>query len=151
MSRRALRFSSPAEMPAAMRALMERQQQPAEAAPAPARPRHVRYTSGEMNKTEAAYAQHLEALIAEGVVSWYGFEVVKVRLAHRCWLSVDFLVRFKDGRMELHEVKGRKGDRYHATEDGKLKVKWAAQKYPFWPVRIVWPRKGGGWDQEEIR
>lgn len=159
--KRSLRFATVAEMPAGMRALVERQQQhaplpPARMPPAPVqlhpagatRARHVKHTPGVMNKTEAAYARHLDALIAEGLVSWYGFEVIKLRLADRCWISVDFLVRMKGGGFELHEVKGRKGERYYATEDGKLKVKFTAEKYPFWPVSIVWPKKGGGWGQE---
>lgn len=151
-SKRALRYSSAADMPPAMRALLERQSVPTAAttpaAPAAKKPRHVKHVAEQMNKTEARYAQHLDALKAAGeVVSWY-FEAIKIRLAQRTWLTVDFLVRFADGRVELHEVKGRKGERYFATEDGKLKVKLAAELYWFWAVRIVWPAKGGGWDQE---
>lgn len=178
--KRSLRYGSTADMPPAMRALVEHQDAtrprradllamqsaPTPLAPVPRaaivapdpvaldygrRPRHVKHVSGEMNKTEARYAKHLDGLIAAGEVSWWGFELIKLRLAaNRCWFSVDFLVRMKAGGFELHEVKGRKGDGYFATEDGKLKAKFAAEKYPFWPVRIVWPAKGGGWNRERV-
>lgn len=149
-SKRALRYSSAADMPPAMRALLERQAAPPAAAPAAGerRQRHVRHAAEQMNKTEARYAEHLDALKAAGDVVWWAFESIKIRLAQRTWLSIDFMVRFADGRVELHEVKGRKGERYHATEDGKLKVKLAAELYWFWAVRIVWPAQGGGWGQE---
>lgn len=152
-----LRYSSIEAMPPGMRALAEAKTKAA-ASPADApgwvpgklgaRARHAQHTPGEMNKTEARYAQQLDALKAAGEVLWWGFEVVKLRLAKRAWLTVDFLVQMADGSFELHEVKGRKGNRYFATEDGKLKAKFAAVTYPFWPFRIVWPAKGGGWDQE---
>ena len=164
--KRSLRYRSAADMPPAMQRLLQQQGAPTPMAPIPRdrivapdpvamdygrNPIHVKHTSGVMNKTEARYAQHLDAMIATGEVSWWGFELIKLRLAAtRCWFSVDFLVRMKGGSFELHEVKGRKGDRYFATEDGKLKAKFAAEKYPFWPVRIVWPAKGGGWNQERI-
>lgn len=178
--KRSLRYGSTADMPPAMRALVEHQDAtrqrradllamqsaPTPLAPVPRvaivapdpvaldygrRPRHVEHRSGEMNKTEARYAQHLDALIAAGEVSWYGFEVIKLRLAaNRCWFSVDFLVRMKAGGFELHEVKGRKGDRYFATEDGKLKAKFAARRCGLARTDTSRPRKGGGWDQETI-
>lgn len=178
--KRSLRYGSTADMPPAMRALVEHQDAtrqrradllamqsaPTPLAPVPRaaivgpdpvaldygrRPRHVEHRSGEMNKTEARYAQHLDALIAAGEVKEWRFEGLKLRLAKRTWLTVDFLVRLADGSIELHEVKGRKGKRYHATEDGKLKVKVAGEMFAaFWALRIVWPAQGGGWDQETI-
>lgn len=156
MSKGSLRYRSTADMPDGMRRLAEAQaagggaantRPRAVAIGASKQMRHVKHTPGEMNKTEARYAQHLEALKASGEVLWWGFEVVKLRLAKRTWLTVDFLVQVDTG-FELHEVKGRKGKRYWATEDGKLKAKFAAEQFPFWPLRIVWPAKGGGWAQE---
>lgn len=171
MSKGSLRFRSTAEMPDGMRKLVEAQSATAARIGAPTpmrrlsiaeaidpapraeqfqRARHVKHTTGEMNKTEARYAQHLDALVAAGAVVAWKFESVKIRLAKRTWLTIDFFVWLPDGRIELHEVKGRKGARYFATEDSKLKVKVAAEEYPLWTVRIVWPAKGGGWDQEKI-
>lgn len=168
MSKGSLRFRSTADMPDSMRKLVEAQSavDARSGAPAPVRQlpiaeavragqsiqksRHVKHELGVMNKTEARYAQHLDALIAGGDVAAWKFEAVKIRLAKRTWLTIDFFVWTPDGRIELHEVKGRKGDRYYATEDSKLKVKFAAEEYPQWTVRIVWPAKGGGWQQEKI-
>lgn len=166
MSKGSLRYRSAVEMPEGMRKLLEMQSltDRCSGAPTPLQPltiaegvkagpfvhktRHVKHESGVMNKTEARYAQHLEALRAGGDVRAWKFESVKLRLAKRTWLTIDFIVWMLDGRVELHEVKGRKGNRYYATEDSKLKVKVAAEEYPLWTIRIVWPAKGGGWDQE---
>lgn len=166
MSKGSLRYQSPEDMPIGMRRLVEAQSATAKHSGAPTpmqqlskaeavkggpfvqKTRHVKHETGVMNKTEARYAQFLDARKADGSVTWWGFEVVKLRLAKRTWLTVDFLVQVADGSFELHEVKGRKGNRYFATEDGKLKAKFAAEQFPFWPFRIVWPAKAGGWDQE---
>lgn len=120
--KRSLRYRSAADMPPAMQRLLQQQGATTPMAPIPRdhivapdpvamdygrKPIHVKHTSGVMNKTEARYAQHLDALISTGEVSWWGFELIKLRLAAtRCWFSVDFLVRMKGGSFELHEVKG---------------------------------------------
>lgn len=173
MSKGALRYPSPESMPEGMRKLYEAAHSPPRQSVSRLSPlkrhqivspdpvalkwgqpvkklRHVKHESGVMNKTEARYAQHLDALIVAGDVAAWKFESVKIRLAKRTWLTIDFFVWMPDGAVELHEVKGRKGKRYFATEDSKLKVKVAAEEYPRWTVRIVWPAKGGGWDQELI-
>lgn len=153
MSKGGLRFHSEDAMPDGMRALFRRQQQPAAAAAAKAAPgptaaqRHAHHEPGRMNKTEAAYDQHLALRKHAGEIRWYAFEAIKLRLASATFLTVDFFVVLADGAMECHEVKGRKGDRYWAEEDAKVKVKVAAEQFPF-AFRIVWPRKGGGWCQE---
>lgn len=146
-----LRYASAADMPESMRRLLPPAAMKTSEAPiASSRPRHTTHVPGRMNKTEAAYAQQLTFRKHAGEVLWFGFETVKLRLATRTWLTVDFLVRLADGTFELHEVKGRKGTRYYATEDGKIKAKVAAEQYPFWPFRIVWPRAGGGWASEML-
>jgi hypothetical protein len=99
-----------------------------------------------MNKGEAAYASVLEERRAAGhVVAWW-FELLSLRLADSTHYRPDFLVMLADGSLELHEVKGRKGDSFYATEDSWPKIKIAAEVSPF-PIRVVWPRRGGGWDE----
>lgn len=148
--RRALRYSSVADMPESMQRLMKADTTPAAAAQsAAALPRHRRHEPGKMNKTEAAYAQHLDYRKAIGEVLWWGFELIKLRLAKATYLTIDFLVQVADGSFELHEVKGRKGDRYWAEEDARIKLKVAAELTPL-PVLVVWPKKGGGWCVEAV-
>lgn len=180
MSKRALRYQDPAQMPDGMRKLFEQQQNRRERTvvigvdmakgddlttftsfevdPKGAihmrgtgtLQRHQQHRAGEMNKTEARYDQHLAARQSAGEIAWYAFERMKLRLAPRTHLTVDFFVQLVDGSFECHEVKGRKGARYFAEEDAKLKIKIAAEMFPVFRFLIVWPAKGGGWSQERF-
>ncbi len=109
-----------------------------------------RAAAGEMNKTEARYAQQLEALRSAGDVTWWGFERMKLRLAHKTFLTVDFVVVLAGGAIEAVDVKGRKGDRYWAEEDAKVKLKVAAAQFPWLRFVVAWPAKGGGWCREVV-
>ncbi len=102
---------------------------------------------GQMNKAEALYAQHLKTLEHAGEVAWFAYEAIKLRLANNTFYSPDFLVMRPDGQLEVHEVKGAKGDGYYAEEDAKIKAKVAASIYPFM-FKIVWHVKGRGWQSE---
>ncbi len=108
-----------------------------------------RLKTGEKNKTETAYAQHLELLKHAGEVLWWKFEGLKLRLADNTFLTVDFVVLLKDGQLEAHEVKPRSGDSYYCMDDAKQKIKIAADLYPF-QFKIVYRLKGGGWGEEEF-
>lgn len=97
-----------------------------------------------MNKTESAYAAHLDRMRASGdVVAWW-FEPVALVLSHgnACRYTPDFMVQRADGVLELHEVKGsRKRDGRTVPvveEDSMVKVKAAAELYPF-IFRMAWP------------
>ena len=100
-----------------------------------------RLKAGAMNKTEAAYAQRLELLKHAGHVLWYRFEGLKLRLADSTFYSPDFAVMLANGAIECHEVKG------HWTDDARVKIKVAAEMYPFRfiAVRAV---RGGQWETE---
>lgn len=101
---------------------------------------------GRMNKGEQAYSEVLEQRRRDGhVVAWW-FELVTIRLADSTHYRPDFLVMLPDGTLEVHEVKGRKGDTFYATEDSWPKIKIAAEVSPF-PVRVVWPSRDGGWHE----
>lgn len=84
-----------------------------------------RLPAGAMNKTEAAYAQHLELRKRDGDVLWVKFEGIKLRLADNTFLTPDFAVMRGDGQIELHDVKG------FMTDDANVKMKVAAGIYPF--------------------
>lgn len=97
-----------------------------------------------MNRTEEAYAQTLELRRHAGDVLWYRFEGIKLRLADNTFYSPDFAVMLANGQMECHEVKG------HWMEDARVKLKVAADLYPFRFVAVKKQSKkdGGGWEVE---
>lgn len=103
-----------------------------------------RLKTGQMNKTEAAYATTLEQFKNDGLIQWYRFEGVKLRLADNTFYTPDFAVMAKDGVLEMHEVKGRWMD------DARVKIKVAADTYPlrFFGVTVKPRKDGGGWSYE---
>lgn len=106
-----------------------------------------RMRSGQMNKTEKAYADYLEVQKRAGLVSAFWFEAIKLKIAdHACSYTPDFLVLRPDGALELHEVKG---STRIFTDDAKVKTKAAATLYPF-KVFVVYPDKKVGWQVEEF-
>jgi hypothetical protein len=102
-----------------------------------------RMKAGKMNKTETAYAGHLEALKMAGEVVWYAFEPMNLKLADKCFYRVDFLVMVKSGQLEVHEVKGG-----YITDDSLVKVKTAAEKFPFRFIMVQ--LKKGKWEVREF-
>lgn len=106
-----------------------------------------RLKTGEMNRTEAAYRDHLEAEKRSGRILEFWFEHIKLKIAdNACGYTPDFMVMRADGVIELHEVKG---SLRIFQEDAKVKAKVCADMYPFL-VKVVWPRKkkdGGGWEE----
>ena len=105
-----------------------------------------RMKAGRMNKTEAAYAGLLETRKQLGEVAWYRFEGLKLRLADNTFYTPDFAVMLADGSMECHEVKG------HWVDDARVKIKVAAEQYPFRFIAVkAKPKKeGGGWAYEDF-
>lgn len=105
-----------------------------------------RLKPGQMNKSEAAYAQHLDTLKAEGAVLWYRFEGMKLRLADNTFYTGDFVVMVADGTIEIREVKG------FWQDDARAKIKIASDQYPFRFVAVKARAKkhGGGWEEEEF-
>ncbi len=103
-----------------------------------------RLKAGAMNKTEAAYGQHLELLKRAGEVLWYRFEGLKLRLADGTFYTPDYFVMVAGGQLECHEVKG------FWQDDARVKIKVAADLYPlrFIAVRAQSKKDGGGWVRE---
>lgn len=102
-----------------------------------------RLKTGEMNKTEGAYANHLNLLKLNGDILWYKFEGIKLRLADNTFLTVDFAVMLANGMLEMHEVKG------WMQEDANVKLKVAAALYPFKFI-LVRKFKGDQWSYRDI-
>lgn len=101
-----------------------------------------RLKTGDMNKTESAYANRLNLLLRAGEIAWFKFEGIKLRLADNTFYTPDFAVMLADGTMELHEVKG------FWQDDARAKIKIAADLYPFRFIAIT--KDGGGWKTEEF-
>lgn len=107
--------------------------------------RHTFHKSGEMNKTEALYAAHLERLKQLSIIADFRFECVKLRLADKTFYTPDFMVIKPDGTLEMHEVKG------YWEDDARVKIKVAAGEFPFVFVAVKRnARTSDGWEREWI-
>lgn len=121
--------------------------------------RGKRKEPGTMNSGEKAYAAHLFVLQSAREIEWYGFEKVTFKLADDTRYTPDFMVMLADGTIEFHEVKGGKkkkingvdtGERtFWCEEDAKLKIKIAAEMFPF-RFSIVFPIGGGKWGRKDF-
>lgn len=101
-----------------------------------------RLKAGTMNKTEALYAQNLEARKQAGEIVWYKFEGIKLRLADNTFYTPDFFIMLANGELEVREVKG------FWTDDGLVKIKVAASIYPFRFVAVKLIKKA--WEFTEF-
>jgi hypothetical protein len=113
----------------------------AEPMTAPGRPKVTQPRPGVMNRTEQAYADHLESLVRAGELRRYYFEAVKFRLGPRCFYTPDFLLVWADGRLEMHEIKG------FMRDDAQVKMRWFVKEFPELPLVVV-RRVGDGWTYE---
>ena len=96
---------------------------------------------GAMNNTERDYAALIELRKGAGEIAWYKFEGFKLRLADSTFYTPDFAVMLIGGELECHEVKGQ------WTDDARVKIKVAADIYPF---RFIAIRKLRGSFVEEV-
>lgn len=109
-----------------------------------------RHRPGEMNQTEAAYAQELQLRkLAGEIVEWH-FEAMTFKLADDVRFTPDFVVFHLDTTMELVDVKG---SAFAVDPKSVVKIKVAAEKF-FW---FKWSqavkntkRDGGGWTRKEF-
>lgn len=114
-----------------------------------------RLKSGERNRTEAAYEQHLELRRQAGEILWYGFEVMTFKLADNVRWTPDFAVLRADGVLECHDTKGttsvkRKAGRIKAPfimDDARIKCEVAAAHIPI-VFKVVY-RVDGNWVEKE--
>lgn len=96
-----------------------------------------RLPAGTMNKTEQAYAAHLELLKASGDILWWKFEPANLKLAPKTFYCCDFMVLKRDMSLCMDEVKG------FMTDDANAKIKIAASMFPF-QFRIIRKANKGG-------
>lgn len=88
------------------------------------------------NKWERSYAQHLDLRKYIKEIQCYRYEALVFRLAPNTYLHPDFLVTMPDGRMEIHEVKGHKREKWWA------RFKIAKEMFPWFTWRVVKIEKG---------
>lgn len=100
------------------------------------KPRIRQPRRGVMNGLEKKYAAQLEAERLVGLVQWYGFEAMTLRLPGGVRYTPDFVVVDENG-LTFREVKG------HRRDGGIVRLKVAAGSFPafqFWLVEYVQAR-----------
>jgi len=105
-----------------------------------------RLKKGELNNTEKEYSDYLERQKISGIVEWFKFESIKLKLADNTTYTPDFLVMLPSGELECHEVKG------FWKDDARVKIKVAASMFPFKFLAVTKQSKknGGGWSLENF-
>ena len=108
-----------------------------------------RLKQGMMNKSEERYEREiLKPGLLAGEILWYKFEAIKLRIAKNTFLTPDFAVLPRSMVMELRDVKGARGI---YMDDAKVKMKVAAESYPFvFKVCFVPKKIGYAWEEEII-
>lgn len=102
---------------------------------------------GQMNPLERDFERHLQMLLATDQIAWYGFDVIKLRLADNTFLSVDFFVMQTSGELHAIDVKGGL-----IEEDARVKMRVVASAFPI-PLFYAQRKKkaeGGGWVLMEV-
>jgi len=97
------------------------------------------------SKAEFAWSQRLEARRLQGEIDRWCYEGITLKLGADCRYTPDFFAVFRDGRLELHEVKGG-----YIRPDGLVKLRAAATRFPefrFVLCQLVKTR----WEIEEVR
>lgn len=100
--------------------------------------RAMKRASG-LNQTEQAYADHLEHRRRAGEIIDYRAQAMTFRLGPDCRYTPDFLVVEADSTLTLVDVKGG-----HTWEDSVIKLKTAAQQFPWFAWQMV-QRRDSGW------
>lgn len=105
---------------------------------------HAPRVAGQMNKTEARYANELEIRRRVGEIASYYYEPLKLKLASRASYRPDFRVALPDGCVEYHEVKGARRTktgrvRPNVTPTAMVKIRVAAALYRDVAFYLVWP------------
>lgn len=103
---------------------------------------------GEMNKTETAFSQFLDA---DKEVVWWKFEPFSLRLSspenggQPARFTPDFMVLRANGETWIFDVKS--GGGFDDTAAG-VRIKCAAEQYPLWifaRAQQQAKKNGGGW------
>ena len=102
-------------------------------------------TLGRMNKTEARYAALLDAQVLAGTLHAWRYEAIKLRLADNTYYTPDFWLVYPDGACGFDEVKG------FWRDDARVKIKVAAEQFPWFRFRAASWSKAMGWQVEDFQ
>ena len=84
-----------------------------------------KHKAGVMNGLERSYSVRLETMKQAGLIKWYTFESITLKLAKDTRYTPDFAVINNSDELEYHEIKG------FWRDDAKVKIKVAAEMFPF--------------------
>ena len=101
-----------------------------------------KHVKAEMNRWEAQYASVLETSKTFGDIKAWRFEKVNLKLADKTYFKPDFLVIHNAHSGEFVEIKGQ------WREDARVKVKVAAEQFPFFKFTVAFGLKQGAWQYE---
>lgn len=104
----------------------------------------VKRKAGEMNKTESAYARHLDALKITGQINEHWFEGITLKLGHDTRYTPDFLVQMADGSLECHDTKG-----WDTEPAAAVKERVSSTMFPLFVFKEV-RMEGGKWVEKVI-
>lgn len=102
---------------------------------------------GQMNPLERDFERLLQHQLATDAIAWYGYDVIKLRLADNTFLSVDFFVMQTSGELHGIDVKGGL-----IEEDARVKMRVVASAFPI-PLFFAQRQKkseGGAWVITEV-
>ncbi len=100
---------------------------------------------GRMNKLETRFRDEvLQRPDGSGRYAWHDFEPMKFRLADGAWYTPDWMAMDDRGAVTAFEVKG------FWREAARVRIKVAADKYPFRFVAVTKDRKTGEWQYENF-
>ncbi len=105
----------------------------------------VQVRKREMNTLESRFAKEILALqLAGGLIRWYDFEPLRLRLGGTAFYKPDFIVIDGIGQVVSYETKG------HWREAARARIKIAAARFPW--IRFIAARRDqkGGWNFEEF-
>jgi len=90
------------------------------------------------SRYEGAYVKLLESWLTEGKIQAYTLKPGSRRLGPDLRYEPDFEVINADGEVEYHEIKGRT----KFAEKGIIKLKAAAEKYPYFHWKLIYGHDG---------
>lgn len=107
---------------------------------------------GEMTKTEARYAEVLEAMRLKGLLDRWDFEPERLVLGKNVQWTPDFRVIQTDGSVVFVEVKPSGWKHIPNQDKNTVKIKVAADIHPyiFWRAVERLQKNGGGFEVEVI-
>jgi len=105
----------------------------------------VEVRSDKMNKLESDFAAEVLALqLAGGLIRWYEFEPMRLRLGGSAFYRPDFIVIDGIGQVLAYETKG------HWREAARARIKIAASRFPWIRFVAVKRDRWGKWNYESF-